>query len=297
MLRGYRRVILAALGCLILCGAKPPTEQGDGGKRARSTAPAPQNPATPSPTPSATQAAQFSPYSGYNPDPCYHAKDHDAADLCAQWRASIAAEKAAHEARRSTLWSIIATFLSAATVVGLIVTIWQTYGALGEARRGNVLAMRENARSTRRAVAGAAETAKALRYAKENAKAAAAQVEVFQKASLNEIRAYVTVNFRGQWGGGIDGSDLPLFQKITLANYGKTPAKDVSWRRMIDVLAYPPPADLPDIPRKYLPKRQSYGHWRGSIRVEQKLKERSLPMNLESLFKATERREYIFSGK
>jgi len=50
-------------------------------------------------------------------------------------------------------------------------------------------------------------------------------------------------------------------------------------------------------PRKYLPKRQSYGHWRGSIRVEQKLKERSLPMNLESLFKATERREYIFSGK
>ena len=97
VLRGYRLFVLA-LG-LILCGAQPPKEQTQGKPSAHET----EQPAS----------KPYAPYPGYNPDPCYQAKDHDTADLCAQWRAAIAAEKAAKEAGRSTDWSIFATFLSA----------------------------------------------------------------------------------------------------------------------------------------------------------------------------------------
>lgn len=114
----YRGVILA-FGWLILCGAQPPKEQPKSGGSAQQTAPAPEPAAPPSPTPSGGPSGNFTAYPGYNPDPCYHAKDHDAADLCAQWRAAIAAEKAAHEARRATNWSIVATFLSALSLAAV----------------------------------------------------------------------------------------------------------------------------------------------------------------------------------
>lgn len=97
MLGSYRGIIVAIAG-LALSGAQPPQEQAKSSARTEQA-----KPTTPA----------YAPYPGYDPDPCYHAKDHDAADLCAQWRAAIAAEKAAHEARRSSNWSIVATLLSA----------------------------------------------------------------------------------------------------------------------------------------------------------------------------------------
>jgi len=99
MLRSHRSIILAVVGWLILCGAQPPQKQGNGSSATNE-----------SPNPNGTS---FIPYSNYNSERCYKSDNHDAADLCAQWRAAIAAEKAAHEARRATTWSIIATLLGA----------------------------------------------------------------------------------------------------------------------------------------------------------------------------------------
>ena len=51
-------------------------------------------PAQPLPPVAAVTAPQYTPEPDRNADGCYNARDHDAADLCAQWRAAIAAEKA-----------------------------------------------------------------------------------------------------------------------------------------------------------------------------------------------------------
>ena len=113
MLRGYRLLVIA-LG-LVLCGAKPPQEQPKGQASAQPTEQATANP--------------YAPYAGYNPDPCYQAKDHDTADLCAQWRAALAAEKAAKEAGRATDWSIFATLLSAVSLSAVAFALYLTVEA------------------------------------------------------------------------------------------------------------------------------------------------------------------------
>lgn len=126
MFRSYRSIIIAIGLVLFLCGAKPPKEHEQG------------NPSTNS----AEQAAvkPYTPYPGYNPDPCYQAKDHDTADLCAQWRAAMAAEKAANEARRATNWSIVATFLSALGLGAIVWSLTQTERALVSSQGANEIA-------------------------------------------------------------------------------------------------------------------------------------------------------------
>ena len=123
MPRGYR-LLIVAVG-IVLCGAKPPSEQAQRSQGAQQAEPAPP----------------FTAYAGYNLDPCYRAKNHDAADLCAQWRASIAAEKAAHEARRATNWSIIATFLNALALFAVWLSLRQTKRSVMVNREANTIAI------------------------------------------------------------------------------------------------------------------------------------------------------------
>ncbi len=110
MHRGYRRIVVAACG-LALGGAAPPKEDSVGKAAAEQI------------EPTASASPDYAPYPHYNPDPCYQAKNHDAADLCAQWRTSIAAEKAAHEAGRATSWSIVATVLNILSLLAVAVAL------------------------------------------------------------------------------------------------------------------------------------------------------------------------------
>lgn len=132
MPRGYRLFFVAFAG-LILSGAHPPAKQAQTASSAEEQKVA----ATQSPEPIETATPPYRPYSAYNPDPCYNAKNHDAADLCAQWRAAIAAEKATHEARRASNLSVIAALLSSLTIGGLVWTIWQGHQGLERAREAN----------------------------------------------------------------------------------------------------------------------------------------------------------------
>jgi hypothetical protein len=222
----YRCIIVAAFGWLSLCGANPPAQYTNGHSAAHNTSQTPSAVASPLPRLATSPSDKFAPYGGYNPDPCYKAQSHDAADLCAQWRAAIAAEKAAHEARRTSTWSIVATVLSAIAVFGLIVTIWQTWGALGEARRSNLIAQRGNARATRQAIASKAQTTDALAIASR-------QTAVAEDAAKRQLRAYLRFDFPIG-----DRKFLPeeeIVIPVDIVNYGLTPALNCEFKSSANI--------------------------------------------------------------
>lgn len=220
MPRGNRLFVLA-LG-LILCGAKPPQEQAKGQPSAQ-------------PTQQAT-AEPYAPYPVYNPDPCYQAKNHDTADLCAQWRASIAAEKAAHEARRATNWAIVATLLSAAGLGFIVWSLLQTNGALNEARRGNRFNLLFEKRYWREARKAAHDQEKALAIAERNAQAAEQLAQVSQVNARLQLRPYITAEDFSTKGFEV-GSKYGVDFRVR--NRGATPALNVVVVAYMDTKAKP----------------------------------------------------------
>lgn len=233
------------MGWSTLTGANQPAKQDESSARTEQLAPSPS--LTPAPTPpSATSPTnKFVAYGGYDPDPCYHAKDHDAADLCAQWRSAIAAEKTAHEARRATSWAIVATFLSAATVIGLIITILQTNGALGEARRGNRLNLLFERRSRREARAAAVDQSISLGIANRNAEAAVDAAKSAREAIRTERAwlCYDRVSQASFTNSEIDGrtvNDGYMFSPVWI-NVGRTPAIRVSIRTEFKLVGFSDP--------------------------------------------------------
>lgn len=120
--------IVFALAGLALGGAAPPQEQAPSGKAAEQIQPA--APSTP----------DYSPYADQQADSCYYAQDHDAADLCAQWRAALAAEKAAELSRTGNLIGGAGVLFSFLSIVLVFFALRQTEHSLVEARKANKLA-------------------------------------------------------------------------------------------------------------------------------------------------------------
>lgn len=136
MPRGYRLFVIT-LG-LILAGAAPPKKEPVTQTAAHQVSP--------------TQAppADYSPYPDKQADSCYQAKDHDSADLCAQWRAAIAAEKASNAAWWGNLIGGVGAALSFASVILVIAALRQTERSLSAASAANEIA-RDTAKSQLRA--------------------------------------------------------------------------------------------------------------------------------------------------
>jgi hypothetical protein len=218
MLRGFRG-ILTVLAGLILAGAQQPSETGKTQNISKQEkAAAPQGPAQ-TPTPE----SPYRPYADYNPDPCYNAQNHDTADLCAQWRSAIAAEKAAHEARRATNWAIVAAILTAIGTGGLIFTILQTRGALKEARRGNRINLLVERRARRESREAAAAQQQALALAERNAAAAENQIEIAANAQRPWLDFEIEIKGINKYPGGKPkGSELKIALKVM--NYSAYPA-------------------------------------------------------------------------
>jgi hypothetical protein len=118
--------VVAVGGCVVLGGSNPPPEQAQSQQGADVTHLRTTSVAAPSPSLPSGQSAKFTAYPGYNPDPCYNAGDKDAADLCAQWRAAMAAEKAAYEAKRATSWSIVTTLLNGLSLIAVSAALFLT---------------------------------------------------------------------------------------------------------------------------------------------------------------------------
>ena len=218
MLGSYRGIFVAIAG-LALAGAGPPSDQPKDGKTAEQTAP----PGTPSP--------DYTPYPGYHPDPCYQDKDHEAADLCAQWRAALAAEKAARLSNWGNWIAGAGAVLSFASVVLVLM-------ALGQGREANRLNMREAGRNSRRAVTGSQDTKEALRIAAADASAAqkaaraAHESNVLAREAMHrQLRPHVyVVGVSAKFEARpfyIDPTSYFATCSVALRNFGQAPAKRV----------------------------------------------------------------------
>jgi hypothetical protein len=75
---------------------------------------------------------------------CYAAPNHDSADLCAQWRAAFAAEKAAQAAWWSVVWGVASFVLSTIGLGALLLTIKQGRIGLKRARKANEISREGN---------------------------------------------------------------------------------------------------------------------------------------------------------
>ena len=113
MLKGYRGIVCALIG-LALSGAAPP-------KKEAVTQQAVSRLST-----TASSLPDSTPY----PDRCYSDKNHGTADLCAQWRATIAAEKTTDTAYWSNWIAGGGALLSFVSIVLVVI-------ALGHTRKAN----------------------------------------------------------------------------------------------------------------------------------------------------------------
>ncbi len=113
MLRGYRVILCAVVG-LALSGAALPRKEAVTQQSASQ------------PSPSVTPLPEYMPY----PERCYGNRNHDIADLCAQWRAAVAAEKASETAYWSNWIASAGALLSFVSIVLVVI-------ALGHTRKAN----------------------------------------------------------------------------------------------------------------------------------------------------------------
>jgi hypothetical protein len=181
MPRGYRCVVAALVGWLSLAGAHPldqPAEREKGTKSAEPIEP---------------PAPIYAPYPDKDAADCYEAVNHDSAGLCAQWRAAIAAEKAASAAQWADGIAAFGAVLSFASVILVLFALSLTRHSNRIAR----LAFKESRLSGQRAYRLAADT------------------------SAAQLRPYV--HFTGE-----PSPEKPISRtskvKIRIKNFGQTPA-------------------------------------------------------------------------
>ncbi len=109
-----------------LVTAQPPRKQAPEGQAKQKQQP-PVN-ASPPPVPEAYKA-----YPNKYAEACYQAQDHDAADLCAQWRTAVAAERSADVAASANYIMGAGALLS---FIGIVLVLI----ALGQTRKANRIA-------------------------------------------------------------------------------------------------------------------------------------------------------------
>jgi hypothetical protein len=204
MPRGYRG-IYAALGGLILAGAHPAPQQPAEGEGDQAHSPISHGqPAIlwSAPPVDAVKSPE-------KEGPCGPNRYRSEDDLCAQWKAADAARDAADYAYLSLWLGVVGT-------IGLLITLYYT--------RKAVLAAEDATKD--------ADTAIAI--AERNAAATAGLVEVSERSSRVELRAYldfdgVRIDLWPDYNGDSDDEVGARFS-VTVRNYGKTPAENVELR-------------------------------------------------------------------
>ena len=208
---GSYRSIFAAIAGLVLVGASPPNHP-EIGKQPKGE-----------PSEAFPPAFDYSAYPDKYAEACYSAQDHDAADLCAQWRAAIAAEKSSDSAWWGNIVGAVSATISLISIILVVIALRQTNKSLR-------LAQRDRADATRRAIAQSDETAAAHRLAKSANKIAkeAAQESVAAMHEQNVIarsvqRPWIAISVKPVlYSGGIREHHFRF--EITSKNVGQRPA-------------------------------------------------------------------------
>jgi hypothetical protein len=118
----------------------------------------------------------------------------------------------------SALWT---SLMGLAALIGMalsavgVALVWTTFN---ETKRTNLIAMRENARNSRRSLSAGREAEAALRVARQNVKAASEQLRHARSSAERQLRAYVGIE-----SGSLEGTLDPIAD-IIVKNFGQTPA-------------------------------------------------------------------------
>ncbi|MBM6577860.1 hypothetical protein KCP91_15860 [Microvirga sp. SRT01] len=127
--------------------------------------------------------------------PCTNPVGHDEADLCAQWRAAIAAERGAWAGEWSMRLTIVGSLLSGLGLIALVETLRQGRKALERARQANYIA---------------------------------------DNASRIGLRAYLAFNIE-VLKVDLDGPKPTIDLKFLIRNTGQTPAKGFKVSRRLKI--------------------------------------------------------------
>lgn len=212
MPRGYRYALLTAFG--LLAAASPPGERAS-----REQAQAQRSIAESLRAIDAALKNANEP--GEEAKPCPKGEDNRRSDLCAQWKAADAAAEGALWTERTFYLGLGGLAVALLTLGAAAAAAYFAYVASEQARRSNLLNMRENARASRRYAAGAGETADALHQARRSADVAernlifTQRAILFTKPSINWM-----INPETGKNYGLRGS-------MELTNYGNTEARNI----------------------------------------------------------------------
>ncbi len=154
---------------------------------------------------------------------------------------------------KAALW---ASVMGMAALIGMalsLVGIVLVYRTFMETKRTNRIALKENARSTRRAVAAGQETHRALDIATRNADAASRLAEISERNANAQLRAYMSVS-EAMIGESFDAA---VYGYLSLRNDGATPAliKEIGLNRFVAAV---PVLD----PKGKGPQTERYWHFR-----------------------------------
>jgi hypothetical protein len=128
MPRGYRCIILAVVGWLVLAASPPDNRTTRENQRGQQSAQQSLSDITAS-----LKEANKSP----QPDPgCEQGKDNRSSDLCAQWKAADAAEKSATWTRRTFWPALFGVVIGGLTLAAAAFAAWWAKRAAEETKRG-----------------------------------------------------------------------------------------------------------------------------------------------------------------
>lgn len=200
MVRGYRGIVLAIAG-LILIGAGKPLTTGNQSQEAQAAAKIEE--AGNSIASAIIQVGKPIEKDGG----CENRKDNRNSELCAQWKAADSAEEAAN-------WAWWQLWLSALGVLGLGFTLWFNFRALRMAKDASK------------------ETKDALTIAKSSAESASNLVRISDRNAHLELRAYLEFDsVKVEPWPDYDNPENPKEKgfriQIGIRNYGRTPAQNV----------------------------------------------------------------------
>jgi hypothetical protein len=115
------RIAIMGIGWLALCAAQSPVKAPKAG---------------PTTAPRATPTATSKPFPGDSTDRCYNTADRDGANLCAQWKAAIAAESSADAAWWTVYFAGLGIALTVITMAAAIAAAYFAKRAADETKRG-----------------------------------------------------------------------------------------------------------------------------------------------------------------
>ena len=208
MLRGYRSIVAAIAGLILIGSSEAPQNSADGQKSHGSKEI--QKPVADILLPATEPAKAIEPPEYYQP--CGKQGSEGNSDLCAQWQAAKAAGKAAD-------WAWYQMWLSLAGIIGLGITLWFNFRALRLAEK--------EAKETKDALVIAETNAEAVG---RTAHAAFEANSIARESMHRQLRPFVyvahpNITYHHMHSVEFIGDTAEVILYIT--NYGKTPAYNV----------------------------------------------------------------------